>query len=349
MISESQDLLVPVSASHPCGDDLEYDGEYVLLLQVARGKPEQQYGATVIAAEPPDWRKVGRSAEALLSRSKDLRIAALWAQAAAHTDGIAGYARGLALVHDLLDRWWDEVHPRLEVDGEHDPLPRMNALQSAMEHDGLSRALLASDLLTGPHGSLTLKQVEQAIDGSGGAGAADREPTRRRLCEAEQAGQPAVLGLLAVVETLSRIRSLLEQRLEAAWWPEVGPLEKRLRRVTADWPRVRAPEPASDATAAPASAGSGISQEALSGANPLHAEAWRHLELHRREDLAEVLDKACRYFERHEPGHPAPLLLRRARRLLDLSFPELMQDIAPLGVPQMELLMGPAGGARADA
>ena len=44
--------------------------------------------------------------------------------------------------------------------------------------------------------------------------------------------------------------------------------------------------------------------------------------------------------ERTEPANPAPLLLRRAQRLLNKSFVELIADLAPESVVQVKLIAG---------
>src|SRR5215208_6225341 len=91
-------LLAPVSAENPCGENLEYDADYVVMEQAAMGKPEQQFGTTVIPAEEPDWREVQTQALTLLPKSKDLRIGVYLTRAAARTDGFSGLAGGLELL-----------------------------------------------------------------------------------------------------------------------------------------------------------------------------------------------------------------------------------------------------------
>jgi type VI secretion system protein ImpA len=56
--------------------------------------------------------------------------------------------------------------------------------------------------------------------------------------------------------------------------------------------------------------------------------------------VRQALDRVCAYFAVHEPTSPVPLLLQRARKLLDLTFMELLQDLAPDGVAQMALVSG---------
>ena len=52
------------------------------------------------------------------------------------------------------------------------------------------------------------------------------------------------------------------------------------------------------------------------------------------------LESVCEFLERTEPAHPAPLLIRRAARLLDLSFLDIIRDIAPGAADQIENLGG---------
>jgi type VI secretion system protein ImpA len=89
-------LLAPVSEDAPCGGDLEYDPAFTALEAAAQGKPEQQFGDTVIAAVEPEWPAVAEQALALLRRTKDLRPAVLLARAATHVQGLEGLQIGRA-------------------------------------------------------------------------------------------------------------------------------------------------------------------------------------------------------------------------------------------------------------
>src|SRR5260370_2174677 len=66
--------LSDISADLPCGPDLEYDPSFLLLEQAVNGRPEVQYGETVIAAVPPDWTWTDTLCLELLSRTRDLRV-----------------------------------------------------------------------------------------------------------------------------------------------------------------------------------------------------------------------------------------------------------------------------------
>ncbi|HET8707697.1 MAG TPA: type VI secretion system ImpA family N-terminal domain-containing protein, partial [Pseudomonadales bacterium] len=130
-----ESLLSPISEQSPSGPDLEYDQEFLALDQAARGKPEQQFGDTIVPAEEPAWTDVRKRAEALFSRTKDLRVAIPLVRAWARQENFVGLAAGLNLVNELLTRFWDSLHPMLDVDDGNDPTMRMNALSGLSDED----------------------------------------------------------------------------------------------------------------------------------------------------------------------------------------------------------------------
>ena len=49
---------------------------------------------------------------------------------------------------------------------------------------------------------------------------------------------------------------------------------------------------------------------------------------------------ACDYYSRCEPSIPVPLLLQRATLLVSKDFMEIMRDLAPAGLTQVEEIGG---------
>jgi type VI secretion system protein ImpA len=64
-------------------------------------------------------------------------------------------------------------------------------------------------------------------------------------------------------------------------------------------------------------------------------------EIRSRADVVRTLDALCDYYARNEPSSPVPMLLTRAKRLVDKGFMEIMRDLAPAGVSEAELIAGP--------
>ncbi|MNT39766.1 hypothetical protein D3C72_1760380 [compost metagenome] len=66
----------------------------------------------------------------------------------------------------------------------------------------------------------------------------------------------------------------------------------------------------------------------------------QEIEISAREDVQVLLEKACEFLERTEPSHPAPMLIRRAQRLMDLNFFQIIEELVPEGLQKIESLAG---------
>jgi type VI secretion system protein ImpA len=66
-----------------------------------------------------------------------------------------------------------------------------------------------------------------------------------------------------------------------------------------------------------------------------------HAEISSRQDVSAALERIITYFEIYEPGHPAPIFLSRAKRMLGVSFEELMTELFPEPGSLMARLNGP--------
>lgn len=91
-------LLTEIAPDLPCGPDLAYEAGFQELELAARGKPEQQFGETLIRAEEPDWNEVRTRALALFSRTKDLRVAVLLTRALRTLSSLVVWGQGCVLL-----------------------------------------------------------------------------------------------------------------------------------------------------------------------------------------------------------------------------------------------------------
>ncbi|WP_241022546.1 type VI secretion system protein TssA [Burkholderia sp. Se-20373] len=333
-------LLADVAPDAPCGANLEYDAEFLQLQERATPRAEQQYGDTVIPAEAPDWRAVERLALALSARTKDLRVIACLARSWTEQHGIPGYADALALVSNLLEHRWDDLHPRLDADGEPDPTLRMNALAEIAGAHDCARAARRQPLFDG---GPSVRDAERLLDGGDDAGspvAGSRDSLLAALSAARGDGTTPLDAARAALRSLEAIRVGVTDKLGREWAPDEGDAEKALQRIVREVP-LPEPQPASPdmQQAAPGDTAQPGADATAPAAIP-NAHIWRDAEVTSRDDVRLGLDKMCRYFEQHEPSHPAPLLLRRAQRLLALDFYEIIRDLAPESLPKLDLLSG---------
>ena len=346
MTMEFADILNTLDSRLPCGEDLEYDPDFLLLQQAAAGRDEQQFGSTIIAAQPPDWREVERLARALLERTRDLRVLGLLTCAWTEIRGLPGYSDGLALAVDALERYWEPLHPRLDSVGEDDPMPRMNALAAFGDVQSCARSVRSASLVNGVHGQLSLRDTEALLDGSrqdaecypGG-----RPRVVARLRQAWTQREPDVLALASAADALRRIRKLVTDKLGGAWTPDYAAVLRTLDLVL-DAARDVPP------TASEPSAIASADEPAPAAAMRAHdaGTRWQDASVQSRDEAAALLEKVCAYFEANEPGHPAPYLIRRAQQLIPMSFHDIIKNLAPQGLEQFEAWLPRDAGSRPD-
>jgi type VI secretion system protein ImpA len=108
-----EELLTPVSDSHPCGEDLAFSSELDAIAKARQADdPSIEQGAWVTALKEADWKFVATGCSKLIkTRSKDLRLAVWLAEASARTGGFRGLGDGLLVVAALCERYWDDVYP----------------------------------------------------------------------------------------------------------------------------------------------------------------------------------------------------------------------------------------------
>jgi type VI secretion system protein ImpA len=317
-------LLQPVTPEAPGGPNLEYAAEYAELERETLGKPERQVGESIVAAEEPDWLLVIEKSSALLRSSKDLRVATQLARALLKTQGFGGFAEGLTLLRGLVDDYWPVLHPRLDEE-DNDPTSRINAMAALTHRDMLAAVRSAALAKSKAFGVVTLRHFEGA-DAPGAAGAAlDAMPT-------------ADLELYA--EGVARCDQAARD-IEASWTSHLdagGPDFTELRRLLAQANKIvkgRLGE-----RQAIASDGAGAVGDAPPGAAPAALRG----ELRSREDVVRALDGICAYYARHEPSSPVPLLLERCKRLVTMSFLDIVKDMLPDGLSTIQTIAGKSGG-----
>ncbi len=352
-LSDLNPELPPFDDSAPAGPNLEFDGDFGELERAAQGKPEQQYGGTVIPAEPPSWKEVVALATALTDRTHDLRVMVHLAVARLQLQGLEGFAPVVGQISFLLQNRWAAVHPQLDPEDDNDPTFRANALLQLAQPLRVLRVLrelpLASSRRDGPVSTRTIgifrgdiesqdeseRKTEQTIRASFNETGAEALGVRQAMIDA-CAGHVVAIGKAFDSET------------GYGNGPDLTALSKLLgemsRAITQYMPSadVSADEAAADETGDAAETGSGQDM-ALSGGSGTRAVSRGSASfasiaslnaVHTRADALKLLDLACAYYEANEPSSPLPLLVRRARNLAEKSFLEILQDLAPDGLTQ---------------
>ena len=195
--------LSDISADLPCGPDLEYDPSFLSLEQAVNGRPEVQYGETVIAAVPPDWTWTETLCTELLSRTRDLRVIACLARCRLVRNGVAGLADGLAVTAGLLESQWDHVHPQLDASDGGDPTARINALAAFVDSTGILGDLLDTPIVPQVSSQTAVLTLREWMYATGEAAApAQRVPLS--VAEIEAALAADVASAVSVQQALDQ-------------------------------------------------------------------------------------------------------------------------------------------------
>ena len=136
-------------------------------------------------------------------------------------------------------------------------------------------------------------------------------------------GETMLAGHAAVV----RIEALLTERIGAERGLDFAPLKTLLAIVA------QAARRASGAVAADPEFIAGVTTSGRPIASVPGTIATR-------DDAIQALQRVCDWIEHNEPSNPAPLLIRRAQRLMSKNFLEIIRDIMPDGLGQVEKLAG---------
>ncbi|MDS4025608.1 MAG: type VI secretion system protein TssA [Candidatus Contendobacter sp.] len=344
-VIDIEELLTEITGAAPCGEDLEYDPAFAEMEKLAQETPERQYGDTIIPTEPPDWRGVRKAALALFERTRDLRVALYLTQSLLRVDGLAGFADGLALVDGLIERYWDTVYPQLDPEDDNDPTLRVNTIVALCDPETTLRALRETPLVSSRTlGRFSLRDIQVAMGVLTPVATDDQTelPTKARVDGAFQEVGPETARTTATVvaEAMARVEQIearLTDQIGVTQAPDLGPLTgvlKEIRQALAEQLQQQGVASTDEALAVEAA------DVGPSGGAPTAGARLVVGEVASREEVIRMLDKICEYFNRYEPSSPVPFLLKRAKSLVTKDFMAILNDLAPGGTEQANLIFG---------
>ena len=335
MHTQQIEMWLEPLADDVSGPDLEYDPSFLELVQAANGRPETQFGPE----EPPSWPLTLELSSALFAQTRDLRLAIMWGRAVINLQGLEGLPGALALVHGLLDRFWNEVHPRPDPD-DGDTFARLSILGSLDTLDGMLGDVRQAQLLGDRRlGGVRVRDVEIALDRL--SPRADETTFSPGQIEG-MLGEHAELGarvrtiITESLQSLKALQALMNERFGSDSAVDTKSLRGMLTAVQSLLPpemngadATSGDTPHDDAGNAAPAAGTSAPG---SGSGVLRIES--------RQDAVRAINMVCAYLERSEPTNPAQMLLRRAERLIDKSFLQLVRDFAPDAVNEVARILG---------
>lgn len=233
-------------------------------------------------------------------------------------------------------------------DGEH--LARLSILCSLDALDGLlgdvRQAVMATDRALG---GLRVRDVEIALSRlNARAGDAVSTPSQIQGLLGDQPALTERLGdsIEASLHSLGQLQVLMNERFGADRAVDVRRLQGMLVAVASLLPPPPAVMPdAADGDDPDAGGGDEDAVAPALAANVRLAALSRHANkgtagIGSRRDAVRAIRQVCAYLEFSEPTNPAQLLLRRAERLIDKNFLQLVRDLAPAAVDDVARVLG---------
>jgi type VI secretion system protein ImpA len=344
--------LTPIAADAPSGRDLDYDPAFQKLLAAAepgREEVDGGEGRKLFVPRERDFRQIRQDARELLKAGRDLRVLAILAEALTVTEGPAGLVAGLTLISRTLQDHWETLHPQLDRD-EQDPADqaagRLNALRRLADPEGMLLELRRLPLVeVAGDAAVSLRALELA-QGESQPLPYETRPDLSALEAALKVEGPVVLAeRLAALEVaaaeIQAIDRLLAERVgDPAALPDLSPLTSLIARMGATL------EPYSTASAPAAARGAPVASRTAAPrpleATPAPMTGTDRLpaRLETRDGAVQALELVSDYFRRREPASPIPLLLERARRLVAMTFIEIMAELAPDSTTQLRGTLG---------
>jgi len=333
-------LLLEFEGDSACGDDLEYDPDFIELESISKPKEEQQVGDSVLAGEEVDFVRVGRMALGILERSKDLRAAVFLGEACLYTDGFVGFERVLAYIHGAVERYWECVHPQLDEDDDNDPTMRVNTMRGLVDAETVLRAARRAALTESrAMGRFSLRDISIA-DGEISPADGESHIEHATISAAFQDTDPEQMAAIreaiaAAREHVKGITAIFDDKV-GSYGPDLAELDKVLFKAQNAIGNVLG----GDAAAAAETPEATASAPAGGGGAPTANAAPISGAVNSRDDVTRMIDKICEYYARHEPSSPVPILMQRARRLVAADFVTIMKDMASDGMGQVRTIGG---------
>ncbi|TCJ20394.1 type VI secretion system protein TssA [Parasulfuritortus cantonensis] len=337
MALDIESLLQPIGEDSPSGENLEYDAAFQELDRLAQGKPGvyDPVSGETSGAEEPDWRQVRDLALELSGRTHDVRVAFILTLALMRLEGMAGLATGLNLIGGMVSQFWPNFFPNLIEDEDNDPIERLNALAMLVDPERFMPFFRSTPIVEAPgigrfnmrdldiaQGRLDAREGETAaspalLAGAWQDGDADENATRAAAVD-------------AAIEALNDIESTFSN--EAGTSPDFGDLVRQLKQLRNFYAELSGGGAGADAAAGDEAAGA-AGAPAAGGGQSVGGLASRA-------DAVRVLRQVSDFLKRAEPSSPAPMLLDRAVKLLEMDFVDIVRELMPESRERIELIGG---------
>lgn len=336
-----ENLLKEISPEAPSGEEASSAD----LSELSRNtEPKQDPDGKVLSK--PNWKDVQNTALELLAQTHDLRIAVILARALIEVQGLAGLYDGLRLIRGFIEQYWQTVYPLLDVEDDNDPTERINVLWELNDENRfiapIMRIPLCHSTKMGRYGLRDIHIANKIIKPVASDEDAGKEQPGIQLIDAAfkdtdpeilQDTQSDVGNALKEVKSLKKVLDENVGPEDSVKFDKLVNVLENVGNVITD--RIGQAPQFSDEQSKDENPHPLQPNQVVSAAGPMNPGP-----ITSRQDIHRMLDVICDYYAENEPASPVPLLLRRAGRLVEKNFMEILEDMAPDSVKKIQSLVG---------
>lgn len=346
-ILDFETLLTPIGGDDDSGAglDLRSDSELSAVyyqIRDARSAARSAEREAVRNGEdlpkmPPEWRTViDQGTEVLSSNSKNLEIAAWMIEALFRRDGFAGLRDGYRLTRELIEKYWDDIHPMPDEDGVSTRVAALAGLNGEDAPGTLEEPLINAEITeAGAYGAFRVWHYKQALEVNG---ITDEEERQKRI-DAGSVDFDQVLETIngtnidffrnliddisETAEEYDKFSDAIQEKCGDYYFPtsniknQVAEIRDLVNLITRDIIPDESEADASDDAESDGAEGGGAKKTGTAAGGPV---------ANRAEALKTLLE-VSNFFIRTEPHSPISYSLKQVVRWAQMPLPRLLTEL----------------------
>lgn len=332
--------LIDIEGDTPCGDNLEYDALILEVREAIEGKPDQQIGDDVIEGIEPDWKKVKKNCLKLCNQTHSLEVVISLTQSLMNLEGYGGLSEGSKFLEGIIEKYWHCLHPQIDPN-DNDPIERLNMLALFEDFNfllSLQKVELISSKGVGNVSLYDIRNLKKNSNEEEGDNPKDGKLIDAvfKSCSNEDK-EKVYSDVSQCLSSFENISNLLqnEENVGSSLAPRFEELLKILneskKSIGSHLEQVNENLSSED----------GNFSENVNENNSVSASTGNSMSgINNRDDVVSAIKKIEDYYYKNEPGSPIPMLLQRAKSLVNKDFIQLMEELSPDSLQQLEQILG---------
>lgn len=348
-----EQLLEPIPGDNPCGEE----ESLFALEEIVKEQGVGVIAGAEIDAVEPNWLDLHEKALQHFKTCKHLRTALFLSLASMKRQGVTGFRDGLLLAKGMIERYWDTMYPALDPDesmGDPDGwmereniLNDMSApLSTAGDTMKFLQRLRETPLTSSRQlGRFSLRDIQAALAAGSSEDSGDAPKMTLILGAFEDTPLADLESMYAALteslDTLDAIKGALREKLSESTPPTfanlAGMLQDMKKPVHNELDRrgYFARADAGEEEQAGDSGDAGGGAEAAPKRGDMGTAG-----INTRQDVLKAFDLIYKYYNKNEPSSPVPLIMKRAERLVTANFFDIISDLSPNALSDIETITG---------